>query len=43
VVGVSIKHFESNTALEVNGDGVFPMASTFKLPVLVEPDPSAAS
>jgi beta-lactamase class A len=36
VVGVSIKHLESNTALEVNGDGVFPMASTFKLPVLVE-------
>ena len=36
VVGVSIKHLESNIALEVNGDGVFPMASTFKLPVLVE-------
>jgi beta-lactamase class A len=36
VVGVSIKHLESNIALEVNGDGAFPMASTFKLPVLVE-------
>ena len=36
VVGVSIKHLESNTSLEVNGDAVFPMASTFKLPVLVE-------
>ena len=36
VVGVSIKHLESNTSLDVNGDGVFPMASTFKLPVLVE-------
>lgn len=36
LVGVSIKHLESNIALEVNGDGAFPMASTFKLPVLVE-------
>ncbi len=36
VVGVSIKHLESSTALAVNGDEPFPMASTFKLPVLVE-------
>ena len=36
VVGVAIKHLESNTALAVNGDEPFPMASTFKLPVLVE-------
>jgi beta-lactamase class A len=36
VIGVSIKHLESNTSLDINGDGVFPMASTFKLPVLVE-------
>lgn len=36
VVGVAIKHLESNTTLSVNGDEPFPMASTFKLPVLVE-------
>jgi beta-lactamase class A len=36
VVGVSIKHLESGTALAINGDEPFPMASTFKLPVLVE-------
>jgi beta-lactamase class A len=35
-VGVSIKHLESNATLAVNGDEPFPMASTFKLPVLVE-------
>ena len=35
-VGVSIKHLESNTSLAINGDEPFPMASTFKLPVLVE-------
>ena len=32
VMGVSIKHLESNTSLDVNGDGAFPMASTFKFP-----------
>ena len=36
VVGVAIKHLESNTSLSINGDEPFPMASTFKLPVLVE-------
>jgi beta-lactamase class A len=36
VVGVSIKHLETNAAVSVNGDEPFPMASTFKLPVLVE-------
>lgn len=36
VVGVSIKHLESNTSIAINGDEPFPMASTFKLPVLVE-------
>jgi beta-lactamase class A len=36
VVGVSIKHLESGTSLSLNGDEPFPMASTFKLPVLVE-------
>jgi beta-lactamase class A len=36
VVGVSIKHLETGATLAVNGDERFPMASTFKLPVLVE-------
>jgi beta-lactamase class A len=36
VVGVAIRHLESSTTLAVNGDEPFPMASTFKLPVLVE-------
>ncbi len=35
-VGVGIKHLETGTELYVNGDETFPMASTFKLPVLVE-------
>jgi beta-lactamase class A len=35
-VGVAIKHLESNTSLAISGDEPFPMASTFKLPVLVE-------
>jgi beta-lactamase class A len=35
-VGVAIKHLESGVSLSVNGDEPFPMASTFKLPVLVE-------
>jgi beta-lactamase class A len=35
-VGVAIKHLESGTELFINGDEPFPMASTFKLPVLVE-------
>ena len=36
MVGVAIKHLESGVSLSVNGDEPFPMASTFKLPVLVE-------
>jgi beta-lactamase class A len=36
VVGVSIKHLESGRSLSVRGDEPFPMASTFKLPLLVE-------
>jgi beta-lactamase class A len=36
VVGLSFKHLESGAALHINGDEPFPMASTFKLPVLVE-------
>jgi beta-lactamase class A len=35
-VGVALKHFESDTELAVSGDDPFPMASVFKLPVLVE-------
>jgi beta-lactamase class A len=35
-VGVAIKHLESGTELFVNADEPYPMASTFKLPVLVE-------
>ncbi|MBI1875326.1 MAG: serine hydrolase, partial [Acidobacteria bacterium] len=35
-VGVAIKHLESGTELFINGDESFPMASTFKLPVLLE-------
>ena len=35
-VGVAIKHLESGVELYLNGDEPFPMASTFKLPVLVE-------
>src|SRR5688572_12602199 len=36
VVGVAIKHLESGASIAINGDDAFPMASTFKLPVLVE-------
>jgi beta-lactamase class A len=35
-VGVAIKHLESGTEVLVNADGRYPMASTFKLPLLVE-------
>jgi beta-lactamase class A len=35
-VGVGLKHLESGVELYVNGDEPYPMASTFKLPVLVE-------
>jgi len=35
-VGVAIRHLESEQGLEVNAGSRFPMASTFKLPVLVE-------
>lgn len=34
-VGVAIKHLESGAELYINADEPFPMASTFKLPVLV--------
>jgi len=35
-VGVAIKHMESGTEVLVNADKTYPMASTFKLPLLVE-------
>jgi beta-lactamase class A len=35
-VGVAIKHIEGGQELNVNGDMLFPMASAFKVPVLVE-------
>ena len=34
-MGVAIKHLETGTEIVVNADEKFPMASTFKLPVLV--------
>src|SRR5262249_45605216 len=35
-VGIAIKHLESGTELLVNSDRTYPMASAFKLPILVE-------
>jgi beta-lactamase class A len=35
-VGVAIKHLESGNEILVNADKTYPMASTFKLPLLVE-------
>jgi beta-lactamase class A len=35
-VGVAVRHLESGQALELNAGTAFPMASVFKLPVLVE-------
>ena len=35
-VGVAVKHLESGKELYINGDEYFPMASVFKLPILVE-------
>jgi len=35
-MGVAIKHLESGQAVEVNGSKRFPMASTFKVAILVE-------
>lgn len=34
--GVAAKHLESGQELDFNGDAFFPMASVFKLPILVE-------
>lgn len=36
VIGIAVKHLESGRDLAVNGDTFFPMASVFKLPILVE-------
>jgi len=35
-VGVAVKHLESGESLDINGDVYFPMASVFKISVLVE-------
>jgi beta-lactamase class A len=35
-VGVSLLHVESGRELAVNGETLFPMASAFKVPILVE-------
>ncbi len=35
-VGVSLLHIETGRELAVNGDAMFPMASAFKVPLLVE-------
>jgi beta-lactamase class A len=35
-VGVAVKHLESGQGLELNAGSSFPMASVFKLPILVE-------
>jgi beta-lactamase class A len=36
LVGVAIKHAESGTELMINADQTYPMASTYKVPILVE-------
>jgi len=36
MVGVAVKHLESGEELYINGDTYFPMASVFKVPILVE-------
>ncbi len=35
-MGVAVKHLETGQFLEVNGNEAYPMASTFKVPILVE-------
>ncbi len=36
VVGVAVRHIETGQGIALNGDVPFPMASTFKVPILVE-------
>jgi len=35
-IGIAIKHLETKEELYINGDEFFPMASVFKIPILVE-------
>jgi beta-lactamase class A len=35
-VGVAVKHIESGTELMINADQTYPMASTYKVPILAE-------
>lgn len=35
-MGVAVKHLETGQEVEVNGQSAYPMASTFKIPILVE-------
>lgn len=35
-VGVAVKHIERGESAEVNGDALFPLCSTFKVPILIE-------
>jgi beta-lactamase class A len=35
-IGIAVKHLESGQSLEINARDTFPMASVFKLPILVE-------
>ncbi|MFQ6070947.1 MAG: class A beta-lactamase [Candidatus Aminicenantales bacterium] len=35
-IGVAVKHLETGEELSINGDTYFPMASVFKIPILVE-------
>ncbi len=35
-IGIAVKHLESGQELQINGDIYFPMASVFKVPVVVE-------
>src|SRR5206468_10872757 len=35
-VGIAIKHIESGTEVMINADQTYPMASAYKVPILVE-------
>lgn len=35
-VGIAVKHLETDEGLAINGDEFFPLASVFKVPILVE-------
>lgn len=36
VIGISVKHIDTGESAHINGDRVFPTASTFKVPVILE-------